>query len=103
MQNESKKSRLQKLEERLERKVTAAQKAAEQLEVIEKRAQARAKQKEIRQSDKDRYTLGLIFKYVLLKRMKGLCIQKEWILEAFPKEKPERYIECLEKHDIKVE
>lgn len=96
------KTRLQRLEERLENKVTAAKKAAEQLEVIEKRAQARAKQKEIRQSDKDRYTLGLIFKYVLLKRMKNLSIQKEWILEAFPKEKPDRYIECLEKHGIEV-
>ncbi|QAZ69678.1 hypothetical protein [Solidesulfovibrio carbinolicus] len=95
--------RLQMLEERLENKVKAAKKAADELEVIEQRAQNRAKQREKRQSDKDRYTLGLVLKFVYLKRFSMPAVKKEWILEAFPKEKPERYIECLEKHGIKVE
>ena len=94
--------RLQKLEERLENKVSAAKKAIEQLEVIERRAQDRAKAKEKRQSDKDRYTLGLVLKYIYLKRVEMPAIKREWILEAFPKEKPERYIECLQKHGIEV-
>lgn len=98
-----KKTRLQRLEERLENKVKAAKKASAELEVIEQRAQARAKQKEKRQSDKDRYTLGLVLKFIYLKRFGMPAIKREWILEAFPKEKPERYIECLEKHGIKVE
>jgi len=95
--------RLQKLEERLENKVSAAKKAIEQLEVIERRAKDRAKAKEKRQSDRDRYTLGLVLKFIYLKRFGMPAIKREWILEAFPKEKPERYIECLEKHGIKVE
>ncbi|WP_129356198.1 hypothetical protein [Solidesulfovibrio carbinolicus] len=56
--------RLQMLEERLENKVKAAKKAADELEVIEQRAQNRAKQREKRQSDKDRYTLGLVLKFL---------------------------------------
>jgi 5'(3')-deoxyribonucleotidase len=94
--------RMQKLEKRLENKVSSAKEAIKQLEEIEKRAKAREKSKQIRQSDKDKYTLGLLLKYVYMTHFKMPSVKEEWILEAFPKEKPERYIECLKKHGIEV-
>ena len=94
------------LEERLSKHLEKAKTAADQLAVLDERRAAREKKQEESRDQKkthrDIYTLGLVMKYVFLKRYKMPPVSKQWLEEAFPREKAERYTECLEEFGIEV-
>lgn len=94
------------LEERLSKHLEKAKIAAEQLAVLDERRAAREKSQQQSRDQKkihrDIYTLGLVMKYVFLKRYKMPPVSKTWLEEAFPREKTERYTKCLEEYGIEV-
>lgn len=99
-----KKTKVEVLETRLEKHLTKAKEAAKQLEALEKRRKAREKSQARSNYHKDLYTLGLVMKFIILKQYNpaALKISTKMLKEAFPKEKTERYIECLQDHGITI-
>ena len=94
------------LEERVSKHLEKAQIAADQLAVLDQRKEAREKKqaqsREQKKTHRDIYTLGLVMKYIVLKRFGMISIQRKWLEEAFPRENIDRYLTCLEEFGIEV-